>query len=222
MKLFISSTAIFLACAQTLALPNGFVYLADYAPSIQQDMRYATSNNFVGEPIDGYVAPKCILTRPAAIALSNIQQSLKPKGLGLRVFDCYRPQRAVNHFVHWSKDISDQKMKRDYYPKVNKRDFFKRGYVAKKSGHTRGSTVDLTLIHLKTNKALDMGTHFDFMDRRSHPLLRSTVTPQQFQNRQLLRDIMHKHGFKPLLTEWWHFTLKNEPYPNRYFDFPVK
>lgn len=204
-------------------LPIDFVYLKDVAPSIQQEIRYYTSNNFTGKPLPGYEHPVCILTKPTAYALLQVQRELNKKNLGLKVFDGYRPQMTVDEFVRWSQDVTDQKMKSDYYPNVNKADFFKLGYVAKKSGHTRGSTVDLTIIDLKTHQEIDMGTHFDFMDKLSHPS-NHAVTTQQFQNRQLLNSVMAKYGFIPLNekdTEWWHFTLKNELFPNTYFNFPI-
>lgn len=204
-------------------LPQGFIYLKDVAPSIQQDIRYATSNNFIGNPLPGYESTVCILTEPTVRALFKVQQELNQQGLGLKVFDGYRPQMTVNEFIRWSKDSHDQKMKTEYYPNVNKADFFKLGYVAEKSGHTRGSTVDLTIIDLKTNQELDMGTSFDFMDELSHPF-NQAITAKQYQNRQLLNHMMSKHGFIPLNqqdTEWWHFTLKNELFPDTYFNFPV-
>ena len=203
-------------------LPIDFVYLKDVAPTIQQDIRYHTNNNFIGKPLPGYENSVCILTKPTADALLHVQQELNKKNLGLKVFDGYRPQMTVDEFVRWSHDVTDQKMKSNYYPNVNKKDFFKLGYVAKKSGHTRGSTVDLTIIDLRTHKELDMGTHFDFMDKLSHPF-NHAVTLKQFQNRQLLNTVMAKYGFIPLKendTEWWHFTLKNELFPNTYFNFP--
>lgn len=205
-------------------LPSNFVYLKDVAPSIQQDIRYFTDTNFIGRPLPGYDSPVCILTKPAAFALLKIQEELNKEGLALKVFDGYRPQMTVNEFIRWSKDVQDQKMKASYFPNVNKADFFKLGYVGEKSGHTRGSTVDLTIIDLKTNKELDMGTHFDYMDELSHPFNRS-VTSKQYQNRQLLNQVMTKYGFGSLTphdTEWWHFTLKNEPFPDTYFNFPVR
>ena len=205
-------------------LPKRFVYLTDIAPSILQDIRYATDNNFIGKPLPGYKDPICILTEPTADALVKVQQELNQQGLGLKVFDGYRPQTSVNEFIRWSKDAPDQKMKAVYYPNVNKADFFKLGYIKKKSGHTRGSTVDLTIIDLKTNQELDMGTPFDFMDELSHPLSQG-VTLKQYLNRQLLNNMMSRHGFIPLKqqdTEWWHFTLKNELFPDTYFNFPVK
>lgn len=205
-------------------LPEDFVYLKDIAPTIQQDIRYADSDNFVGKPLTGYEDPLCILTKPAAEALLKVQEELNKKGLGLKVFDGYRPQMTVDEFILWSKDSTNQKMKKEYYPRVNKADFFTLGYVAAKSGHTRGSTVDLTLIDLKTAQELDMGTHFDFMDELSHPF-NPNVTQEQFKNRQYLNQVMSQHGFIPLNKhdiEWWHFTLKNEPHPDTYFNFPVK
>lgn len=205
-------------------LPNGFVYLKNIVPSIQQDIRYATSDNFIGRPLPGYVDPVCILTKPTAEALKKVQAELNKQGLGLKVFDGYRPQMTVDEFGRWSRDAHDQVMKKEYYPNVNKADFFKLGYVAAKSGHTRGSTVDLTIIDLKTQHELDMGTHFDFMDELSHPFNHG-VTTQQYQNRQFLNSVMAKHGFVALdvhSTEWWHFTLKNEPFPHTYFNFPIQ
>ena len=207
-----------------MVVPADFVYLAEIDPTIIQDVKYFMSDNFLGRPVKGYESPACILTQKAAIALSEIQQQLKSQSLGLKMFDCYRPQMAVDDFIVWSQDTADQKKKFQYYPNVNKADFFKLGYVAKKSGHTRGSTVDLTIIDLKTNKELDMGTHFDFMDELSHPFNR-LVTLKQYQNRQLLNRIMSKNGFIPLVyedTEWWHFTLRKETFPDTYFNFHVK
>lgn len=201
-------------------LPEGFVFLTDIDPSIHQDMRYAGSNNFIGSPITGYLAPVCIITERAARALAAIQRELERQGLSLLVYDCYRPQRAVNHFVRWSQDETDQMNKPQYYPRVDKRDFFRKGYVMQHSGHTRGSTVDLTIVNATTGAPLDMGTHFDFMDMLSHPANRQ-ITRKQYQNRQLLRRLMFQHGFVGIATEWWHFTLQQEPYPETYFDFPV-
>jgi len=207
------------------ALPKGFVYLKDVDPTIIQDMRYATDNNFIGRPIKGYHAPQCILTREAARALSKLQQQLRQQSLGLKVFDCYRPETAVKDFVAWSQDFTDQKMKQDYYPNINKSDVFKLNYVAEKSGHSRGSTVDLTIVHLQLHSIKDpveieMGTHFDFLDKTSHPLAEN-VTRKAHYNRLLLQHLMQEHGFKPIDTEWWHFTLVDEPFPDTYFDFSV-
>jgi D-alanyl-D-alanine dipeptidase len=205
-------------------LPKNFVYLKDIAPSVQQDIRYYTHNNFVGRPLPGYEDPVCILTEPTAYALLNIQKKLNKNNLGLKIFDAYRPQMTVDEFIRWSTDTHDQKMKAEYYPNINKADFFKLRYLGVKSAHTRGSTVDLTIVDLKTNQELDMGTPFDFMDELSHPFSRS-VTIEQYQNRQRLDQVMTECGFYPLNaedTEWWHFTLRDEIFPDTYFNFPVK
>lgn len=204
-------------------LPAGFVYLENVAPTIVQDIKYFTHDNFIGRPIQGYLAPKCIVTREAAQALEVVQKTLQAKNLSLKVFDCYRPTTAVEDFIQWSKDIADQKMKAEYYPYVDKKDFFKLGYVAEKSSHSRGSTADVTIVQFDKNGQpieLDMGTHFDFMDETSHPL-NPTIKGQEKTNRLLLRSVMEQAGFVPLETEWWHFTLKNEPYPNTCFNFLV-
>jgi zinc D-Ala-D-Ala dipeptidase len=211
--------------AKAMALPKGFVYLEAIDASIIQDIRYFSANNFTGQPVPGYEAPRCILTQQTAVALSKVQQALRPLDLGLKVYDCYRPQQAVDHFIAWSQHPSDQKMKAEYYPRVDKADFFTSGYVAAKSGHTRGSTVDLTIIHLaevgQDPVKVEMGTHFDFMDPDSYPLS-TAVSAAAHQNRLFLRGLMQAAGFEPFETEWWHFTLKNEAFPDRYFNFPVK
>ena len=206
-----------------MALPAGFVYLKEVDSSIIQDVKYFTDNNFIGRPIKGYEAAECILTREAAHALSQLQQQLLSQNLSLKIYDGYRPQTAVDDFIAWSKDASDQKMKKDYYPNVNKADFFTLGYIAEKSTHTRGSTVDLTLVHLSANDKpveMAMGTHFDFMDELSHPL-NSNIGEKEKNNRLFLRSIMQQAGFEPYDKEWWHFTFKNDPYPDTYFNFPV-
>ncbi len=205
-------------------LPKGFVYLQDVDPSVIQTMKYYSADNFIGRPIKGYVAPKCILTQNTAQALAKLQVRLKSQGLGIKIYDCYRPTMAVNDFINWSRDIKDQRQKNNYYPAVDKADFFKLGYVAEKSGHSRGSTVDLTLVRFDAQHQpteLDMGTHFDFMDETSHPL-NNTIHDQAKQHRMLLRTLMAEAGFIPLETEWWHFTLKNEDFPNTYFNFLVQ
>jgi D-alanyl-D-alanine dipeptidase len=205
-----------------MALPNGFVYLKEIDPSIIQDMKYLTHDNFIGRPIAGYELPRCILTRQAAMALANVQKKLNQQSLSLKVFDCYRPQTAVNDFIAWSKDPADQKMKLHYYPRVDKADVFTLGYVAEKSGHSRGSTVDLTIVHLdQPSKELAMGTHFDFMDELSHALSEH-IQGEPRKNRLMLRDLMQQAGFIPYEKEWWDFRLKEEPFPETYFDFPVK
>ena len=201
--------------------PDNFVYLLDLEPSIKIELRYFSNNNFIGQPIDGYHRSTIIVSKPTAIALQKVQNALEKKGLGLKIFDAYRPQRAVNHFVRWAKVLNDTLMKRSYYPDVPKSELFKRGYIASKSGHSRGSTVDLTLIDLDTGNELDMGSPYDFFGVQSHPFYKK-ITDEQRKNRMLLRRVMLKNGFKPYENEWWHFTLRDEPFPDQYFDFPVK
>jgi D-alanyl-D-alanine dipeptidase len=206
------------------ALPEGFVYIDDVIPAVQVELRYATSNNFVGHPIDGYLGQRCIMTRQAAEALRKVQEELKPFELGLKIYDAYRPQRAVDDFLRWAKDVHDTAMKSRYYPHVKKSDLFRDGYVARKSSHSRGSTVDLTIVSLAPatrGHELDMGSRFDFFGPQSWPL-NPSLSPAQRAHRLLLRALMIKHGFTPYRKEWWHFTLKNEPYPDRYFNFVVE
>jgi len=202
-------------------VPVGFVDLQQQLPGVQLDIRYFSDDNFVGSRVDGYLAAKCLLSIPAAKALLNAQQALRDFGLGLKVFDCYRPQSAVDHFVRWAKDLGDTTMKKEYYPEVDKEKLFSQGYIAEKSGHSRGSTLDLTLISLSQGTELDMGTKWDFFSPFSWPSSLD-VTAQQRANRLLLQRIMLDNGFKPLKEEWWHFTLKQEPFPECYFDFPVE
>lgn len=220
---FLSCLAVLLMSAMSSvhALPEGFVYLSEVAPAVAIDARYAGSDNFVGQPVEGYHANTVILTRPAAEALARVSEELAAFGLGLKVFDGYRPQRAVNHFVRWAGDSADQSTKAQYYPDVDKNQLFEKGYIAKRSGHTRGSTVDLTIIDLKDGRELDMGTPFDYFGPESWPSYLD-LSPEQRAHRALLQQVMKKHGFRPLSTEWWHFTLANEPYPETYFDFPVE
>ncbi|MEQ8209882.1 MAG: M15 family metallopeptidase [Lacipirellulaceae bacterium] len=212
------------SCLAESELPEEFVDVAKEIHSIEVDLRYVTKNNFLGRPVDGYEKSRCVLTREAAIALKQVQDELRPYRLGLKVFDAYRPQRAVDHFVRWSRDASDQQTKEKYYPEVAKGDLFRQGYIATRSGHSRGSTVDLTIVSLgkgDARKELDMGTPFDFFGRESW-IDNTKLTPQQRANRLLLREIMTKHGFRPYDKEWWHFTLQDEPYPETYFDFPIR
>ena len=198
-----------------------FVDIKEVIPSVQLDIRYYTHNNFIGSRINGYDAPKCLLTREAALALKYVQEELVNNRQALKIFDCYRPQQAVDHFVRWAKDLNDQKMKAEYYPSIDKKSLFKDGYIAEKSGHSRGSTVDLTIVDLNTNRELDMGTRFDYFDPLSHTASNG-ISKIQRDNRIALKTIMERNGFKNLKEEWWHFTLKNEVFPNRYFDFKVK
>jgi len=199
--------------------PPDLVRLREIEPSIRQEMRYAGAHNFVGRPIAGYNAAECLLTREAAQALADAQAELKDFGLTLKVFDCYRPQRAVDDFVSWAKDASDVKMKKEFYPAVDKADLFKDGYIAAKSGHSRGSTMDLTLAQAAGGD-LDMGTAFDYFDPLAHTA-NPAISRLQKINRALLKTLMEAHGFKNLPDEWWHFTLVREPYPDRYFDVTI-
>lgn len=200
---------------------DNFVYVSEIIPTIKQDVRYFGNNNFVGRPIVGYKKPVCILTSAAAYALLKVQTELNKQNLGLLVYDCYRPQMAVNDFIQWSQNPADQKTKNLFYPNIDKKNLFRLNYIARRSGHTRGSTVDLTLVDLKNNQVLDMGTPFDYLDPLSHPD-NQDISETSFKNRMLLRSLMIKFGFMPIRTEWWHFTLKNEPYKNTYFNFFVE
>ncbi|MEK9612406.1 MAG: M15 family metallopeptidase [Flavobacteriaceae bacterium] len=204
-----------------MKLPKGFVFLNDAIPELVVDLRYATPENFMGRPVEGYSHSKIIGTLPLAEALTKVQKQLSTKKLGLKVFDAYRPQRAVDDFIRWSKVSSDTLKKNEYYPQLHKDSLFKLGYIASKSGHSRGSTVDLTLIYT-TGKdkgiELDMGGSWDFFGNRSHFAFKE-ITPIQKANRTLLKTVMLEMGFVPYEKEWWHFTLQNEPYPNTYFDF---
>lgn len=201
-------------------LPNGFCYLDEVSPNILIDIKYATNDNFIGKKLPGYEAGCCIVTIAAAQALALMQAELEQQELGILVYDTYRPLRTVAFFYEWALDITDQKNKKEYYPNVNKKDFFALSYLGFPSSHCRGSTVDLTLVQLPTMQPLDMGTPFDFLDPLSHPS-NTTVTEKQFQNRQLLQNTMKKYGFRGIETEWWHFTLIEEPFPDCYFDFPI-
>jgi D-alanyl-D-alanine dipeptidase len=248
--LFLMAVAIVLvvmalvnSAEQKNSLPQGFVYLKDVDPTIIQSVRYSGSENFVARPVQGYKSETIIFSQAAAIALKNVQTALRSEGFSLVVYDAYRPQQAVDSFIAWSQDLSDQANKALYYPTVNKADVFKLGYVAKKSGHTRGSTVDLSMISLNNSfhsvkvshrplqngeiipflddGTLDMGSSFDLFHEVSHhdtPLVGSKATEQ----RNHLRNVMKQYGFKEYSEEWWHYTLKNEPFPDTYFDFPVQ
>ncbi len=200
--------------------PSGFVVLGEFIPDIIQEIRYYSTYNFVGDRIDGYEMPCALMTREAAEALKKVSDDVMKLGYRLKVYDAYRPQMAVNHFVRWAKDTKDVRMKKYFYPEIGKERLFPEDYIMEKSGHSRGSTIDLTLFDMKTGKEVDMGGTFDYFGELSHPDYKK-ITKQQFKNRMILRDAMVKHGFKPLYSEWWHFTLENEPYPDTYFTFPV-
>jgi D-alanyl-D-alanine dipeptidase len=199
--------------------PVAFVDAATVVPGLVVDMRYVGADNFVGRPIDGYEKPTCLLTRQAANALADVARDIGGWGLKLKVFDCYRPKRAVAHFLRWAQAVNDVKNKSDYYPDLDKRQLFTDGYVATHSGHSRGSTVDLTLVG--ASGELDMGTRFDFLSPRSNTA-NPTVSVEAHRNRLMLAAAMSTHGFKPYGKEWWHFTLRGEPFPDTYFDFPVR
>jgi zinc D-Ala-D-Ala dipeptidase len=222
-----------------------FIDLKELVPAVALDIRYATAHNFVGVPIDGYSAPKCLITRKAAEALARVQDDLKSFFFALKIYDCYRPQRAVTHFVRWAADINDTKMKKEFYPTVDKKNLFKDGYIAERSGHSRGSTVDVTIVPLPVppneeytpgqklaecflppkkrfpDSSIDMGTGYDCFHELAHPE-NQKVKPQQRAARLLLKTVMERQGFKYYDKEWWHFTLKDEPFPDAYFDFPVE
>ena len=200
----------------------GFVLVSDIIPDALLDVRYYTTYNFVGRRIDGYEEPVVLLTREAAEALALVNADLRKQGYRMVLYDGYRPQRAVDHFVRWAEDVFDTAMKSVFYPEVDKADLFTKGFIAKRSGHSRGSTVDLTLLDEQTGRLLDMGGPFDYFGELSHPGYTEELTQEQIANRMLLRKAMLRHGFKPLSTEWWHFTLANEPWPDTCFDFPVK
>lgn len=210
------------ATQKTAGLPDGFVYIDDVIPGIRLDLRYATEDNFVGEKINGYLQACGILTHAAAGALARVQDVLKTAGLELSIFDAYRPQQAVDHFKRWIADVSDTRTKAEYYPQTDKPDLLRLGYIARRSSHTRGSTVDLTIVPCASPAAaLDMGSDFDFFGPESWAEY-TGVTPQQQANRLLLRRLMMQSGFIPFSMEWWHFTLENEPFPDTWFDFPVQ
>ncbi len=197
------------------------VSLGDTIEGLVLDIRYYGEENFVGASVDGYLASKALISRPAADALSRVQTEANKLGYGLKVFDAYRPQQAVDHFVRWASDLEDQSTKAMYYPNVDKSKIIPEGYIAEKSGHSRGSTVDLTLVRLSDGAELDMGAPFDYFDAISWPS--STEISESAQsNRQLLRGLMVAQGFIPYEAEWWHFTLANEPYPDTYFNVPVQ
>ena len=215
------------APAETEAAPEeaygkeGFVLITDVIPDAILEIRYYSTFNFVGERIDAYEAPVAYLTKEAAAALKNVSDELMAQGYRIKIYDAYRPQTAVDHFKAWAEDLEATEMKPYFYPEVDKSELFDKGYIAAKSGHSRGSTVDLTLVDMMTGRELDMGAGFDYFGELSHPDYTETLTQEQIDNRMILREAMVNNGFRPLLEEWWHFTLENEPYPDTYFDFPV-
>jgi D-alanyl-D-alanine dipeptidase len=200
--------------------PSGFVLLADHVPGIIQEIRYYSTYNFVGDRIDGYEEPCALITLEAARALKSVSNELSVMGYRLKVYDAYRPTTAVSHFMLWGIEDADTRMKPYFYPDMEKQELFRQGYIASRSSHSRGSTIDLTLFDMNTGRDVDMGSPFDFFGEISDPLTEQ-VTKEQHENRMLLRTIMLRNGFTPSKCEWWHFTLENEPYPDTYFEFPV-
>ena len=248
--LFLICGIVLMACqnnkvkSDTIITPTNdasqFVTLTDVVPDAILEIRYFGTYNFVGNRIDGYLEPTALLTKQAADSLRAVSDDVISQGFRLKIYDAYRPQKAVDHFVRWAADIPDTRMKTYFYPDLDKSVLFDQEYIMEKSGHTRGSTIDLTLFDMKTEKELDMGGTFDWFGPESHPdfcgnpdtgeytgdnhksPVGRTITAEQFKNRMILRQAMLRHGFKPLSTEWWHFTLKDEPFPDTYFTFPVK
>ncbi|SDS14382.1 D-Ala-D-Ala dipeptidase vanX. Metallo peptidase. MEROPS family M15D [Gillisia sp. Hel1_33_143] len=203
------------------AVPKEFVKVKQVIPDIQVDLRYAGTHNFVGRPLPGYNEAEVILTKQAAEALKNVQLELEARGLCLKIFDAYRPQRAVNYFIEWAKKPEDTIGKEEFYPEQDKRNLFNLGYIATRSGHSRGSTIDLTIIDANTLEELDMGGTYDFFGEVSH-LYTTSITAKQHKNRELLKLVMSRNGFRSYSEEWWHFTLRGEPFPNTYFDFVIQ
>ena len=220
MRIFVIILLIFYSAFFNNNLEEGFVYLNDIDDSIIVDLKYNSNENFTAQFIEGYHSNTAILTKESALALSNAQVDFNKLGYSLILYDAYRPQRAVDFFVQWSKNHYDTINKRIYYPNIKKSELFELGYIAYKSGHSRGSTVDVSLIEISTNKVLDMGTIFDYFGVESHTFF-DDISEKQKSNRLILYEIMSNNGFKNYSKEWWHFTLKNEPY-QKYFDFLVK
>ncbi|TYA71352.1 M15 family metallopeptidase [Seonamhaeicola marinus] len=202
-------------------LPEGFVYVEEIIPDLEVQLKYYGTNNFLGTKVNGYHSNKLILTRKAAIALKSVHEDLQRRNLCLKVFDGYRPQTAVNHFMGWARNLNDTINKHKFYPDVKKENLFKEEYIASRSGHSRGSTVDLTIVDGNTGVPIDMGSMFDFFGEQSW-VNYDKVTKEQKANRMLLQKVMLKHGFRGYAKEWWHFTLNNEPFPKTYFDFPIE
>ncbi len=200
---------------------KGFVSVGEEIPDLLLEIRYYSAFNFIGERIDGYEEPVALMTREAAAALKKVSGAVTERGYRLKIYDAYRPQKAVDHFVRWAGDPADTRMKAFFYPETEKADVIPRGYIAEHSGHSRGSTVDLTLFDMKTGRDVDMGGPFDYFGELSHPGF-AGISPEQHENRMILRKAMIREGFRPLEEEWWHFTLEGEPYPDTYFTFPVR
>ena len=205
-------------CAQ---IPEEFGNIKDEISSITLDIRYATKDNFMGRVVNGYTSPKVVMTKESLEALKKAQEDFIRLGFGIKIFDAYRPQRAVDDFMAWIKTKKDTLMRQDYYPHLDKNTLVPLGYIAEKSGHSRGSTLDLTLMYLEgknAGKEIDMGGSWDYFGTRSNYDF-PDISLKQRENRALLRIIMIKHGFIPYAQEWWHFTLAKEPFPDKYFNF---
>lgn len=215
-------TVMFVLCfTQKQELPKGFVYAKAIIPDLNVELRYYTTHNFVGDTVAGYKANKLILTEATVNKLKLVQAELQKQNLCLKVYDGYRPQRAVNHFIRWAKDLNDTINKQQFYPDVDKRNLFNAGYIASRSGHSRGSTIDLTITNGETGEPLDMGSPYDFFGEASWVIYKG-ITEAQQKNRQLLQTVMLKHNFINYPQEWWHFTLRREPFPKIYFDFEIE
>ena len=218
---FIFLASISLINSVAAQIPNDFGYIADEIPDIKLEIRYATKENFMGRVVNGYSSPKVVLTKKALSAVKKAQTEFMQLGYGIKVFDAYRPQRAVDDFMQWIKAEKDTVMKHKYYPQLDKKNLVPQGYIAEKSGHSRGSTIDISLVYLdgeKKGQEVEMGGEWDYFGKRSnydYP----EISPKQKENRALLQKIMIKHGFLPYAEEWWHFTLAKEPFPIQYFDF---
>ena len=224
-KFFSSAVIVVLvgcgSMANREAMPEDFVVVNEALPAALFEIRYYSDNNFLGTKVDGYEKPFCVLSAQASAALAHVQRDVQQRGYTLKIFDCYRPQRAVDHFVRWVRDVGDQKTKAEYYPNEDKARLIEKGYIADRSGHSRGSTLDLTLARTSDGTELDMGTPFDYFDTLSNTA-DPRIAEEKKNNRLLLKTAMEKHGFVNYDKEWWHYTLRNEPHPDTYFDFPVK
>jgi len=207
--------------AEPISDRSDFVEVTEVIPGAILEIRYYSTYNFVGARIDGYERPLALMTKRAADSLKVVADELLAQGYRIKIWDAYRPQRAVDHFIRWAEDLSDTTMKAVFYPMVDKSELFERQYIMARSGHSRGSTVDLTLLNTQTGKELEMGSPFDWFGEESHPDFEG-ITAEEKANRLILREAMLRHGFKPLESEWWHFTLADEPYPDTYFDFPIR
>lgn len=201
---------------------SDFVLLTDAVPDAILEIRYYSTFNFIGDRIDGYEEPVALITKEAAEQLKKVSDIFMSEGFRIKVYDAYRPTRAVDHFVRWAEDEDDLRMKPYFYPDVSKKDLFEIGYIAKESSHSRGSTVDMTLFDMNKGREVNMGSQFDYFGKRSHADFTKHLSPPEIEHRTFLAETMKDHGFTMIEEEWWHFTLENEPFPDTYFNFPVK